>query len=524
MSATTAPTITSASRLRVGGVSKTFGQSKVLNDVELSVAPGEIHGLVGQNGSGKSTLIKILTGIHAPDVGAAYEVDSHPIRLPVRWSQVRTAGVSVVHQDLGLLDEFTVAENICVGGYPTHRRTGRIDRKRCDQLAADTLSRLGCELAPQTLVGTLTATERAEVAIARAMRNHARGSGLIILDESTRALAGEDLRRIHDLLRKLAAEGSSTLLVSHNLSEILQVTDRVTVLRDGNVSGRGLHTADLTEEEIARRMLGSTVERTKVRPTSQTPAAVEALNIRNLAGKRVRDFSLTVRAGEIVGITGLPGNGYEEIPYLLCGATPAASGTLMTPTSTVSLPKADVVACLRAGLVLVPERRDRDGLASELSMRDNISLPLLSRRGRWWLVKRKWQEEQAKSATRTFGIRPRTPSLLVKQLSGGNQQKVLLAKWMSLMPSVLVLHEPTQAVDVGARRDILAALRNAAEDGMAIVLVSAEPEDLAYTCDRVVVYSGEHPSVESTNPTADTIIELIYGAECMVPAAAEKGE
>ena len=510
-------------RLQVRALNKTFGPVQVLHDVELSVQPGEIHGLAGQNGSGKSTLIKILTGVYEPDPGASYEVDGRAMRLPVRWREVRAAGVAVVHQDLGLLDQLTVAENICVGGFPTARVSGRIDRARRDALAARTLERLGVELHPATPVGALSAPERAEVAIARAMRDHDSGAGLIILDESTRALAGDDLRRIHAMLRRITVDGSSAVMISHNLTELMEVTDRLTILRDGRLVGAGMVTADLSEEEIARRMLGSALAVTKARSTAHAAVPRPTVIVSDVSGKRAHDVSFTLGDGEILGVTGLPGNGYEEIPYLLAGALPASSGTVTTRNGTVNLRKAGVSACIRAGLVLVPERRDRDGLAFEMSMRDNISLPALKKKGRPWFVARKWQRDEAESAVQTLGIRPNLPNILIKQLSGGNQQKVLLAKWLSIGPSVLVLHEPTQAVDVGARQDILTALRRAADGGMAVILVSSEPEDLAAACDRVLIYRAGGGMSETDSTTPDILIEQIYGTDRGAAHAAAEG-
>jgi ribose transport system ATP-binding protein len=504
-------------RLQLRGLSKTFGSVRVLADVDLRVDAGEVHGLAGQNGSGKSTLIKILTGVYTPDPGAQLRVDDQPIRLPVRWPEVHAAGVSVVHQDLGLLDQLTVAENICVGGFPTSRATGRIDAKARDRLAARTLARLGVDIVPSALVGSLTAPERAEVAIARAMRDHAPGTGLIILDESTRSLNGDDLVRVHAMLRRVTDAGGAALLISHNLTELMDVTDRLTILRDGRVVGSGLRTEALSEREIATRMLGSSLGEAPARPGPQGVAApavaTMAATVTGLTGKRVSNVAFTVAQGEVLGITGLPGNGYEEIPYLLTGAQPAVAGTLTTATATVRLPRAKVADCLRAGVVLVPERRDRDGLAFELSMSDNMSLPGLRQRGRPWFVGRKWQQQDAVAAITALDIRPRTPSTLVKQLSGGNQQKVLLAKWLTHGPSVLVLHEPTQAVDVGARRDILLALRRAAESDIAIVLVSSEAEDLAAACDRVLIYRTGRGAVEVDASTSSGLITQIYAAD-----------
>ncbi|HWG15382.1 MAG TPA: sugar ABC transporter ATP-binding protein [Streptosporangiaceae bacterium] len=502
-------------RLSVRALTKTFGSARVLTDVELTVRPGEVHGLAGQNGSGKSTLIKIVTGLYTPDPGAGFEVDGQPVRLPVRWPEVHAAGLSVVHQDLGLLDQLTVAENICIGGYPT-TRLGRIDRGRRDQLAAQTLDRLGVPLAPGRLVGTLTAAQRAEVAIARAMRDHTPGSGLIILDESTRALSGADLDHIHQVLRRIAADGSSALMVSHSLPELIAVADRITVLRDGKVAGAGLPTAGLSEQDLARRMLGSTVEAVAPRgdrPGDSAPAAeapTPAVTVTGLTGPQLAEVSFTVAPGEILGVTGLPGGGYEQIPYLLTGARPATGGQLATRAGKVALARGSVAACLRAGVVLVPERRDRDGLAFELNVRDNISLPKLTRRGRPWFVARRWQHEDADAAVKTLDIRPSTPSILVKQLSGGNQQKVLLAKWLNAGPALLVLHEPTQAVDIGARTDILHALQRAANTGVAVLMVSSEPEDLVATCDRILVYGREVGLRPAAAATPEQLIEEIY--------------
>ena len=514
--------MTEPKRLEVLALSKTFGSVQVLSDVSLIVEAGEVHGLAGQNGSGKSTLIKILTGVHAPDPGASYHVDGTEMRLPVRWPQVHAAGVSVVYQDLGLLDQLTVAENICVGGFPTSKY-GRIDRRERDRLAVTTLTRLGVHLDPSRPVGTLTAPERAEVAIARALRDHPPGGGVVILDESTRALSGADLARVHLLLRRITAEGSAALMISHNLPELMAVTDRLTILRDGRLAGAGIPTRELTEAEIARRMLGGTLGVTKAGPrVSSRPAATTGprMAVSSLVGPRVTESEFSVAVGEVVGITGLPGSGYEDIPYLLTGVQPATAGTAVVGGRTLPLTTAGVRGCLRAGIVLVPERRDRDGLALEVNVRDNISLPRLRQRGRPWFLARAWQQRDAAAAAETLDIRPRSDTMLVKQLSGGNQQKVLLGKWLATGPQVLVLHEPTQAVDVGARQDILHALRRAADTGMAVVLVSSEAEDLVAVCDRVLLYRPGLGLVPIDASSADGILEFIYTAQATVGGSA----
>ncbi len=246
-------------RLEARHVSKTFGSTKVLDDVDLTVEPGEIHALVGQNGSGKSTLVKILTGYHSPDSGASLALDGQLVQLPVQWREAADLGISVVHQDLGLLDQLTVSDNIGVGGYHHSRFLRRIDWKRLAAVASDVLARLDVDVDPSTPVALLGAARRAEIAIARALRDHRPGAGLIVLDEATRALPREELDKFHALLRRVVAEGTPVLMVSHNLDEVLALADRVMVLRDGKVVGGALPTNELTSQDMARVMLGKTV-------------------------------------------------------------------------------------------------------------------------------------------------------------------------------------------------------------------------------------------------------------------------
>ena len=498
-------------RLEARGVSKTFGSAKVLDDVELVVQPGEIHALIGQNGSGKSTLVKILTGYHAPDAGMTLALDGEPLELPVQWRTAHAAGIAVVHQDLGLLDHLSVAENIGVGGYARSALLRRIDWRAQHDVAQAVLDRLQVPVDPSTPVGALPAAQRAEVAIARALRDHSHGGGLIILDEATRALPRQELARFHDLLRRVVADGTSVVMVSHNLDEVLAVSDRVTVLRDGMVAGRGLSTAELTEQEIARLMLGRTVGSLQARQESATPppaiATVEGLSYDGFA-----DLGFTIGAGEVVGLTGLPGSGLEAIPYLVAGARRAAAGTLRTSSGALDLSRSSVTSCLRAGVALVPERRDRDGLAVDLSIRDNIALPSVARRGRPWRVARSWQHEEADSAVARLSIRAPSTATVVKELSGGNQQKVLFAKWLSVKPRLLVLHEPTQAVDVGARQDLLRAIQDAAKDGVGVLVVSIEPSDLVAVCDRILVFRRGEQLTELRTTDPDAVLEAVYNA------------
>lgn len=504
-------------RLEMLGVSKTFGSHRVLSGVDLVVGPGEIRGLAGQNGSGKSTLIKILTGVYKPDSGSTIRVDGAPLSLPVRWPAAHAAGVAVVHQDLGLLDHLTVAENVCVGGFPT--RYGRIDRKERDRKSAATLARIGAEVSPLTLVGELTAAERAEVAIARALRDHAPGHGLVILDESTRLLRGADLKRVHALLRGIAETGSSVVLISHSMSELRTLPTHITVLRDGRVAADvDARQEEISEAGIARAMLGDAVTAFKRdRCASRAIDGPPAVRVANLTGKHIKDASFDIARGEVLGVTGAPSSGYEEIAAIVSGTQQAAAGEITVADRAVDLTRSTVLQALRAGVVLVPERRDRDGLAMELAVGDNITLPRLRSRPRSYLS-RAWRRREADAAIQANGVRPTEPRALVRELSGGNQQKVLLAKWMSMQPTFLVLHEPTQAVDVGARRDILDRISSAAADGASVLIVSSEADDLTALCDRVLVCTQDGALVEGSSSDSEALLDRVFATTTKDPA------
>jgi len=505
--------MTPVPRLELAGLNKRFGDIQVLQDIDLAILPGEIHGLAGQNGSGKSTLIKILTGVYTPDSGAVLKIDGRPMRLPVRWAEVHRAGVSVVHQDLGILDELTVAENICVGGFPQKRWLRSIDRRRRDDLCAATLARLGSALAPSMVTAELSAAARAEVALARAMRDHMTGEGLLILDETTRALSGDEREHVHDLIRRISSEGTSVLMISHNLVELASIANSVSILRDGRMVASALPMPEAGPEEIARYMLGRNLAVKPVEETHRNATDTPILaRVTGLSSERVGPISFTLRAGEILGITGITGSGYEDIPYFMTGARHARGGILEVEGAKLDLTRCQPAECIRSGVVLIPERRDRDGLALEMSVRDNMCLPALRRHSSRWFLGRRWQQESFVRFTTALDIKTSGPTTLVRELSGGNQQKALLAKWLGLRPKVLVLHEPTQAVDVRARQDIWMILEQVARDGMGIIVVSSEPEDLTSICTRVMICAPDGRLEEARDRTPGALIDQIYAS------------
>jgi ribose transport system ATP-binding protein len=496
-------------RLDVRSLSKSFGPNRALSDVSLRIGVGEIHGLVGPNGSGKSTLVKILSGYHRPDGSGQMLVDGTPVSFPLQPRDIRRHGIAVVHQTLGLIDDMTVAENIRVGRYADRGSLRRIRFAAQAEAARETLDRLGAAIDPRSLAGSLPPASRALVAIARAMQHEKDGGGLIIFDESTRSLPRDVLDSFYATLNRLARQGTSVLLVSHRLDEVLAVCDRVTVLRDGRLAAAGQPTAGLSEAELAQLLTGKMLDGIgQAQPYQQRPATVQ---VEGLTAAELHDVSFGVASGEIVGVTGLPGSGFDQLPYLLAGAQRADSGALVLDGRRIDLRRGSVRDAIAAGICLVPERRDRDGLALDRTVTENITLPRIRRSSARYLIRQGWQRRESATAIGMLDIRPPDPAAVVGSLSGGNRQKVALAKWLLDRPRLLVLHEPMQGVDVGARRDLVHALRQAAASGCSVIVATGEPDDLAVLCDRVLILAAGRIGAELHRPvTSDDIIAHTY--------------
>lgn len=516
---------TTPMRLDVRKASKTFGHTVVLSGVNLRVHPGEIHGLVGQNGSGKSTLIKLLSGFYSPDAGSEFEIDGDVLSLPIRPAELQRHGLSFVHQDLGLVGDASVVENVKIGRYTVGPITRRIKWKDDAEEVARVLATLGAgDIDPYSTVDTLSHGARASVAIARAILGLPQGGGCIVFDESTQSLPREILHEFYAQVRRLAAAGTSVLIVSHRLDEILALCNRVTVLEDGHVTVEGLKTAGLTEAELTRLILGKSQKHTVVRTsgsamTGDSPASGGnhvgdvILGATALSGRRLHDVSFDIRAGEIVGVIGNSESGYDELPYLLSGSVARASGDLAVRDTSLPLSTLTPSRATSAGICFVPGRRAEEGLALSMMAFENVSLPRVGRGLRKLFLNSRWQEDEFHSAAHDLGVTPALPSLPAAAFSGGNQQKILLSKWLLNRPQVLVLHEPTQAVDVGARADILATLRQEAHAGMGILVCSLETDDLAAICDRVLIFRDGHIQRELSGDliTAHSIIDATYG-------------
>jgi ribose transport system ATP-binding protein len=508
-------------RLQVANLSKSFGAARVLHGVELSIAPGELHGLVGQNGCGKSTLVKILTGVYTPDPGGSVTVDGRALSLPVRPLDARAAGLSVVHQHLGLVDDRTIWENVRLGRYQAGRLSRRINVREEKRQVAEALAMLDLALDVDTRVGELAAEDRAAVAIARAVQDHKAGGGLVIFDESTRALTRKGRTRFFHLVQSVIGGGASVLLISHQLEEVVEVTDRVTVLRDGHVVEGGIPTKQTSEADLTRLMLGRhVVTHSRVDGHArEEPAA----RVRDLAVRSVSGFGLDLKQGEIVGLTGLVGSGAVAVAEAIGGARDARGGVLSVGATDLHLnrKRGSTEDFIRAGVAFVAERRLEQGLAADLTVTENLTLPRVRSRGRMLRTGGRWQAAETAAMISKLDIRPPDPDAPVGTLSGGNQQKVLLGKWLVGNPRLLVLHEPTQAVDVGARHDIINALREAAREGCGVIVSSVDAADLAVLCDRVIVFRDGQVAAElSGEMTADDIIHATFGG----PGAGKPGE
>jgi ribose transport system ATP-binding protein len=472
--------------LRVENLSKRFGGAHALDRVTLEVRAGEVHGLLGENGSGKSTLIKILAGFHAPEPGARLFVHGTEVKLPLSPGAFTELGLRFVHQDLGLIPSLTVVENLRLNELSTNwswRLSWRSERRRAEAIFASQ----GVNLDPTRVVADLSQVERALLAIVRAVHGAeaAGGQTVLVLDEPTVFLPRTGAEQLFQLVRSIRERGSSVLFVSHDLEEVKEITDRVTVLRDGRVQGT-VNTADaepvdLVELIVGRRFMGA--------GHIEHAARREPFVSVRLRARSGNPLELDLRRGEVVGLTGLVGSGFEQLPYFLYGATPVDTGELTIDGTCLDLAEMTPARALANGLVLIPANRQRDGSVSDLSIAENVMLPVLGQFTKSLRLRNRELAADARVLLDRFDVRPNRPDAPYGTLSGGNQQKAMLAKWLQLNPRILLLHEPTQGVDVGAREQIFGIVEQATHDGAAVICASSDYDQLARLCDRVLIFA-----------------------------------
>lgn len=499
--------------LSARGLSKTFGGRTVLQNVDLDILRGEIHGLVGQNGSGKSTLIKILAGYYAPDPGGTLTVKGVPLDLPLDPHESDRLGLSFVHQDLGLAPELTVLENLRVRHYST-AFGWRIVWGKERSIVRSALDVFDLKhIDPNSLVNSLREVDRAMIAIVRAfMRLEHQQGGVLVLDEPTVYLPLDGTERLFDAIKTISLSGYGVIFVTHRLEEVRSITDRITVLRDGlRVDTKP--TRELSERALLERILGR--ELGELYPSAHQVEGEPSLRIASLRGPGVRGFDLDMLRGEVVGVTGLLGMGQERIPYLAFGAERADGGSVEVAGRRYELRNFSPRNAIKAGIALLPADRLRNGAAQVATVRENVTLSTLHTYFHGGVLHHRAERRRVDQLLGNFNVSPADPDRVFGELSGGNQQKALIAKWFETGPKVLLLHEPTQGVDIGARKQIFSRIRDFAEAGGSVLISSVEYEDLAHLCDRVIVFRNGSPvaQIRKEDLTEATIVEHCYRTE-----------
>ena len=489
--------------MALSGITKTFPGVKALSDVSLKLYRGQVTALVGENGAGKSTIVKCLTGIYQPDAGTI-EIDGAPVRFATA-QDAAAAGITAIHQETVLFDELSVAENIFIGHAP-RGRFGLIDWPELRRRAKEILARIDAPLAPETLLKDLGIASKHLVAIARALSVDAR---VVIMDEPTAALSQKEIEELYDLVERLKGEGRAILFISHKFDEIFRIADRYTVFRDGAHVGSGL-ISDVTEGELVRLMVGRSVD--QIFPKSDHEIGEAVLRVAGYAHPTEFDeISFDLRKGEILGFYGLVGAGRSELMQAIFGISRPSAGSVEIDGARVSIRSpSDAIA---AGIVYVPEDRGKQGAITGLPIFQNITLPSLERTSRSGLLRLAEEFALARDYTERLDLRAAALDQDVANLSGGNQQKVVIAKWLATTPRVIILDEPTKGIDIGSKAAVHAFMAELAGQGLAVIMVSSEIPEILGMSDRVIVMREGLIAAELTGDdlTPETLVRHAAG-------------
>ena len=498
--------------LTIRNLSKEFPGTRALSEVDLDARRGEIHALCGGNGSGKSTLIKILCGVYQGDAG---EINCGGVDASADHMTPAIAehmGVRVVHQDLGVFPDLTVAENISLGrGFETGRG-GRVQWRKVRNRTRALIERFEIPATPRTLMRSLSRAAQTQVAIARALQDQdSSRPGILILDEPTSSLPVHEVELLLSSLRRYASEGQSIIYVSHRLDEILNLSDRVTILRDGIKTGTW-NTSDLTENSLIEMIVGRQIER--VFP--DMPAVTDdspALEIEDLCAGPLHNVNLQVKRGEVVGVAGLLGSGRSELLRAVFGDLPISKGQIRVADKAVKFGHPE--QAMSAGIALVPENRAMDAAFLDQPVYANMSVSVIGKYWRGLLMRERSMRRDGNTLMRDFGVKAASVSAPLNPLSGGNQQKVIMARWMRRDPTLLLLDEPTQGVDVGARADIYNLVRDAVSNGASALIVASDFEELSHVVDRAIVLRNGRvvAEVPGKELTPHRLTELSYAED-----------
>ena len=474
--------MTEAPLLEMQEINKHFPGVHALKDAHFDVRPGEVHALIGENGAGKSTLIKIVSGVYQPDTGNI-QLEKQPVHF-ADPREAQHAGIATIYQELGLYPELSVAENIFMGHAPMKKRLGfeTINWEQMETEAEALLAELNIQnLDVQAKVGTLNVGNRQRVEIAKALSLDAR---ILIMDEPTAALTESDVEQLFSIVRLLRERGVSIIYISHRLNEVFELADRVTVLRDGEYIGTH-KVKDTSESELISMMVGRTID--NLFPKQDADIGDVVLEVRNLNRPPLtRDISFSVRAGEIVGLAGLVGSGRSETAQVIFGVLPAESGEILLGGEPVKISRPS--EAVEYGIGYVPEDRGHQGLIREMTIRENTSMPVLKTVSKNTFINRGKERQLANRSIQQLSIRATGPDQITNKLSGGNQQKVVVSKWLASNPKLLIMDEPTRGIDVGAKAEIHRLMsRLAAEEGLAILMISSELPEILAMSDRILV-------------------------------------
>jgi len=492
--------------LELSGVSKSFFGVPVLKSVGLRLFAGEVHALMGQNGAGKSTLIKVLTGVHAADAGHMV-LKGEPI-APKSPLASQKLGISTVYQEVNLCPNLTVAENIFAGRYP--RKWGRIDWSRMNAEARVLLAKLNLDIDVTRLLSSYPVAIQQMVAIARALSVSAQ---VLILDEPTSSLDDDEVQRLFTVLRQLRDDGLAILFVTHFLEQVYALCDRITVLRNGELVGEHM-ARDLPTPALIAAMIGRefAAKQGTGSPLPEKEGETPLIELRGVAQRgRVQATDLSVRAGEVVGLGGLLGSGRTELAQLIFGLSTADQGELKVAGAAhrIDCPSTAV----RLGMGLCPEDRKTDGIVSELSVRENIMLALQARRGLWNLLPMDEQVRMAERFVKALGIKTNDIETPIGLLSGGNQQKALLARWLATQPRLLILDEPTRGIDVAAKQEIMDEILRLAGEGMAVLFISSEIDEVVRVSNRIAVLRDRRKVGELPGGSAERDVYQLIAAD-----------
>ncbi len=489
--------------LKLEGIVKTFPGVRALDGVDFDLRPGEVHALMGENGAGKSTLMKVLAGMHQPDSGRiVIDGTAHTLPTPIA---AKEAGIILIHQELSLAEDMTVAENIFLGELP-RRRFGFVDWGALDSRVGEILKRLNVDFGPRTRVRQLSIAKKQLVEIARALTHDAK---VVVFDEPTASLTDAEKVVLFDIIASLQESGVGIVYISHRMEEIFRITDRISILRDGSYRGT-VTTAETDEDEVTRMMIGRSLDLSRADHRARTGdvrLAVEGLS----CGHLFRDVSFEVRAGEVLGFYGLVGAGRTEIAETLFGLRRRSAGTVRLDGEAVEI--GSPVEAIAHGLSLVPESRKEQGLVLGMNCRDNITLPQIDRMRNGPFVSGAREVEIYEHYRERLEIKAPSWRAMVGNLSGGNQQKIVIGKWLSMDPEVLIVDEPTRGIDVGSKSEIHSLLRELAAQGLAVIVISSEMPEVLQVSDRIAaMHEGRLVTIFDRDAvTEDSLIQAISG-------------